>query len=102
MIDHASRRSTMLLAAVAVSAALSLVAMGATLVSRAHSTEDFKQQTSSQCQAIESLKGAIRLVFQDNLEALQRRQAEIDPGQYRIARDYYLRQLQRFAKAQCP
>lgn len=99
---HGGRRWTVLLGACAASALLSLIAMGATLVSRARSSDEFKAQTSQQCHAIEAVKSAIRLVFKDQLGSLERRRAQLDPAQYRIARDYYQRQLNRFAPTECP
>lgn len=96
------RRGIVVLAVCAASAVLSLAAMGGTLVYRANVSDEFRQHTSEQCHAIESLKAAIRLVFQDNLTDIERRRTTIDPAQYRIARDYYQRQLARFAPAQCP
>ena len=102
MTDHqAGRRGTVLLAVCAASAALSLGAMGATLIYRARSSDEFKRQTVSQCKAIESVKSAIRLVFSDQLAAIQRRRGTIDDTQYRIAHDYYERQLERFKPTSC-
>lgn len=100
--QKAARRGIILLTASAVSALLALAAMGATLVYRASVSDEFRQHTREQCIAIESVKGAIRLVFQDNLTELERRRDTLDPSQYRIAHDYYLRQLERFSPTKCP
>lgn len=95
-------KGILLLAAVAASAALSVAALGATLVYRAHISDEFKGHTRAQCQSIEAIKSAIRLVFQDNVDALQQRRTQMDPAQYRIAFDYYQRQLDRFKADACP
>lgn len=92
----------LLLVACAASAALSLVAMGATLIYRASVGDEIRRQTHEQCQALEAVKSAIRLVFKDNLVALEQRRKTMDPSQYRIAHDYYVRQLERFKREQCP
>lgn len=98
----AVRRGMLLLALCAASAALAVAAMGATLVYRANVSNEFRRHTSEQCHALEAVKSAIRLVFQDNLTALERRRKTVDPAQYRIAHDYYQRQLERFNPTQCP
>lgn len=92
----------LLLAACAASAALSLIAMGATLIYRASVGDEIRRQTQAQCQALEAVKSAIRLVFKDNLVSLEQRRGMIDPSQYRIAHDYYVRQLERFKPESCP
>ncbi len=103
MPDHVvGRRGIVLLAACAASAALALAAMGATLIYRAHVNDEIQKQTTAQCRALETVKGAIRLVFSDQLAELERRRKSIDETQYRIARDYYQRQLDRFQPKGCP
>lgn len=94
-------RGIILLTACAVSATLALIAMGATLVYRTTLSNELKVQTARQCQALESVKSAIRLVFTDQLAALERRKATVDPSAYRIAHDYYQRQLDRFKPTTC-
>jgi len=102
MTDHAIRhRGSLILGICAASALLSLAAMGATLVYRARSSDEFKMQTTAQCKAIESVKAAIRLVFSDQLAEIERRRASLDETQYRIAHDYYQRQLDRFKPTTC-
>lgn len=92
-------RTLMVAAAAAI---VSLVAMGAVLVQRVNVTQRFREQTAQTCRTTEALKSAIRLVFQDYLGELEKRRAQISASDYAAVREYYERQLKRFAASACP
>lgn len=84
-----------------VAAALATVALGLTLVVRTNQSEQYRQQTAENCQALERLKGLIRGTFQDGRKRAETNPA-LDPGARAALLAYYDRQLHRYRAEDCP
>lgn len=85
----------------AVVAAIAVVALGFTLVYRINVSNQFREQTRSQCRQIEALKEAITAVLLDGRGNIVARKRQFSPAQYRYALRYYDRQLARFQRKEC-
>ena len=90
-----------LLVIAAFAAALSVVAMCVSIIVRTNQTDQFRQQVASNCRGLEAIKTQIRGVFQENLDAVERRNG-LDAVQRRAIVDYYTRQIKRFRPLDCP
>ena len=86
---------------VAVAAAVSVVAIGVTLIERIRIENQFQDQATRNCLAIEDIKAAITDVFHDGRSRIVERRAELDPAAYRDSLAYYDRQLERFKRKEC-
>lgn len=84
-----------------VAAALASVALGLTIIVRTNQGEEFRRQTSTNCQAVEKLKARIRDTFQDGKERAEHNLA-LDPVQRAAVLAYYDRELERYAADDCP
>ena len=89
------------LLAVAVAAALSVVALGITVVERVQNEQDFAMQTHQNCMAIENLKAAITEVLEDGRDRVIARRADLDNASFQESMRYYDRQLRRFQPRRC-
>ncbi len=85
----------------AVIAALALASLGAVLIYRVTTGQHFREQAAQNCMAIEAIKGAITLVLNDSLTAVEKR-PDLSAAQLVAVRAYYKTQLARFAPADCP
>ncbi len=85
----------------AVIATLALASLGAVLIYRVTTGQQFREQSSQNCMAIEAIKGAITLVLNDSLTAVENR-PDLSAAQLVAVRAYYKKQLARFAPADCP
>jgi hypothetical protein len=83
----------------AVCAIFSLVALCLVLLIRTNQNQEFKEQAAQNCRELNVVKGAIRAVLMDGQsEALE----HVEPAQHAFVREYYARQLLRFADDKCP
>lgn len=84
-----------------VVAVVALMALGATLVYRTNTTNQFREQTKDNCKTVEALKSAILLVFQDGRQNLEARKGALTASEYARLDEYYKRQFARFAPKPC-
>ncbi len=81
-------------------AAMSLIALGLTFTWRVTTSNQFREQTASNCRQIELLKVAITDVLVDERNGVLKESP--DPAVREAVQSYYDRQLARFAPDDCP
>jgi translation initiation factor 6 (eIF-6) len=84
-----------------VAAVLAVSALFGLLVHRTITAQKFREQTSSNCAAIESLKDALRATLMEG-EARALARPELDAAQRAAIQASYDREINRYAPVKCP
>lgn len=90
-----------LLAVSAVLALMALMALCLVLLIRTNQTQEFKEQTTKNCQQINLLKASVRAAIDESQRVAMERQS-LDGDQRRFIVEYYARQRARFNPDECP
>lgn len=94
-------RENRVLTIAGIAAALSIIALCVLLVGRVTVNQRFQEQTATNCQSIEELKGTIRATFMEaQARALER--DNLDAAQLRAIHNAYDKELARYAPEECP
>ena len=95
----AARRNAALTVA-AIAAAIAVLSLCLILYVRTVQSQQFREQTSANCMAIERLKDQLRIGYEDRLRTVAANVA-LDPAQRTLLVAFYQRQLKRFAAIRC-